>query len=68
MVTGLKLLEQRLKMDEELKQAIADYFSPEELIGLLDLTRGEYLELIDNIEDILEDNIDEIKQEMSYEQ
>lgn len=54
-------------MDDELKKAIADFYSPEELIGLLSPFSGdEFLELLDAIEEKLLENIEEIKEEMSY--
>lgn len=55
-------------MDEELKKSIVDFYSPEELIGLLSPFSGdEFLELIDALEEKLIENIEEIKEEMSYE-
>lgn len=54
-------------MPDELKKAIADFYTPEELIGLLSPFSGdEFLELIDSIEEKLIENIEEIKEEMNY--
>jgi hypothetical protein len=54
-------------MDEELKKAVADFYSPEELIELLSpFSADEFLELIDTLEEKLLENIEEIKEDMNY--
>lgn len=54
-------------MDEELKKAIADFYTPEELVGLLPiLSEGAFLELIDALEDEIAEVEQEIKEEMGY--
>lgn len=54
-------------MNEELKKAIADFYAPEELIGLLSPFSGdEFLELIDAIEEKVIENLDEIMEDMNY--
>lgn len=54
-------------MNDELKKAIADFYTPEELIGLLSPFSGdEFLDLIDAIEEKLLESIEEIKEEINY--
>jgi hypothetical protein len=54
-------------MDEELKKVIADFYTPEELVGLLPiLSEGAFLELIDALEDEIAEVEQEIKEEMGY--
>lgn len=54
-------------MDEELKKSIADFYSPEELIGLLSPFSGdEFLELLDSVEEKLLENIELILEDMNY--
>lgn len=54
-------------MNEELKKAIADFYIPEELIGLLSPFSGdEFLDLIEAIEEKVLENIQEITEEMNY--
>lgn len=53
-------------MIEEFKAAVRDYFTPEELVGLLELDNTEFIGLVDYLEDLIIDNADEIKEYMNY--
>ena len=54
-------------MDEDFKRAIVDFYSPEELLSLLSpLSADCFLALLDALEEELTENIQEIKEEMRY--
>lgn len=53
-------------MDEEFKAALRDYFTPEELISLLELDDTEFIGLVDYLEDLITDNIEDLKEVMGY--
>ena len=54
-------------MPDELKKAVVDFYSPEELVQLLSpFSEGEFLDLIEAIEEKVLENIQEILEEINY--
>lgn len=55
-------------MDEYLKQRIVDFFTPAELVDLvLDEEDTDAMEqLVEALRDYIEDNLDDVKEFMSY--
>lgn len=52
-------------MDEEFKKALADYYDGWELVAFLNISVRD---VIDAFSDDIEDNLDDLKEEIDYEE
>jgi hypothetical protein len=53
-------------MDDEFKKAIVDFYTPEELLCLLELNDEEFFDLLGCLEDKLEENEEHLREEMRF--
>lgn len=55
-------------MDEQLKQAIVDFFTPSELVDFLleDDDSDAMRSLVEHLWDTIEDNLDDVLEEINY--
>jgi len=55
-------------MDEQLKQAIVDFFTPSELVDFLleDDDSDAMHSLVEHLWDTIEDNLDDVLEEINY--
>lgn len=53
-------------MDDDFLKSIMDYYAPHEIVELLDIEDSTYLNLLQFLEEELNDNIEQIKEDMNY--